>query len=111
MIFEEKSTKKGKRISDRGHREHGARGKSEARSAYVKTTADKNPKQCRNCNCKLGKRWVLGGRCCWVGQRNYLFADGRVEYLKAEDICMARDYLPDANLTFDGIKGIDWPAE
>jgi len=51
------------------------------------------------------------GWWCWVGQRNYLFADGRVEYLKAEDIRMARDYLPDANLTFDGIRGIDWPAE
>jgi prepilin-type N-terminal cleavage/methylation domain-containing protein len=51
------------------------------------------------------------GWWCWVGQRNYLFADGRIEYLKAEDIRMARDYLPDANLTFDGIRGIDWPAE
>ncbi|MHC4624645.1 MAG: type II secretion system protein [Planctomycetota bacterium] len=51
------------------------------------------------------------GWWCWVGKRNYLFADGRIEYLKAEDIRMARDYLPDANLTFDGIRGIDWPAE
>jgi prepilin-type processing-associated H-X9-DG protein len=51
------------------------------------------------------------GWWCWVGRRNYLFADGRVEYIKAEEIRMARDFLPDINLTFDGIEGIDWPAE
>ncbi|MHC4482991.1 MAG: prepilin-type N-terminal cleavage/methylation domain-containing protein [Planctomycetota bacterium] len=51
------------------------------------------------------------GWWCWQGRRNYLFVDGRVSYLKAEEIRPARDWLPDANLTVNGIKGIDWPAQ
>jgi prepilin-type N-terminal cleavage/methylation domain-containing protein/prepilin-type processing-associated H-X9-DG protein len=47
------------------------------------------------------------GWWCWVGRRNYLFADGRVSYLKVKQIRPARDMLPDANLTINGIKGID----
>ncbi len=49
------------------------------------------------------------GWWCWEGRRNYLFADGHVLYLKARQIREARDRYPDANLTFKGIKGIDWP--
>lgn len=49
------------------------------------------------------------GWWCWEGRRNYLFADGHVLYLKAKQIREARDRYPDANLTFKGIKGIDWP--
>ena len=49
------------------------------------------------------------GWWCWEGARVFLFADGRVSYLKAEDIRPARDELPDANLTVRGIKGADWP--
>ena len=49
------------------------------------------------------------GWWCWEGWRNYLFADGRVSYLKADQIRPARDELPDANLTVRGIKGQDWP--
>lgn len=49
------------------------------------------------------------GWWCWDGRRNYLFADGHVLYLKAKEIRQARDGYPDANLTFKGIKGIDWP--
>jgi len=49
------------------------------------------------------------GWWCWEGWRNYLFADGRVSYLKAGQIRPARDGLPDANLTVRGIKGHDWP--
>jgi len=45
----------------------------------------------------------------WYGRRNYLFADGSVSYIKAEDIRQARDMLPDPHLTIDGIKGTDWP--
>ena len=45
----------------------------------------------------------------WEGQRNYLFADGQIRPLKAEDIRPANDDFPDANLTKNGIKGIDWP--
>jgi prepilin-type N-terminal cleavage/methylation domain-containing protein/prepilin-type processing-associated H-X9-DG protein len=45
----------------------------------------------------------------WRGRRNYLFVDGRVDYLDAEQIRPARDHLPDANLTINGIKGVDWP--
>lgn len=49
------------------------------------------------------------GWWCWQGIRNYLFADGQVNYLKVEQIRPARDQLPDANLTIRGIKGRDWP--
>ena len=45
----------------------------------------------------------------WEGRRNYLFADGHIHFLWAEEIRPARDGLPDANLTIRGIKGTDWP--
>ncbi|KKL76384.1 hypothetical protein LCGC14_2045430 [marine sediment metagenome] len=48
-----------------------------------------------------------GGWWCWLGSRNYLFADGRVEDLPAEDVRPARDELPDPNLTIGGITGRD----
>jgi prepilin-type processing-associated H-X9-DG protein len=44
----------------------------------------------------------------WQGARNFLFADGQVAFLHAEQIRPARDGLPDANLTLNGIKGRDW---
>lgn len=44
----------------------------------------------------------------WQGARNFLFADGQVVFLRAEQIRPARDKLPDANLTLNGIKGRDW---
>ncbi len=47
------------------------------------------------------------GWWCWVGRRNYLFADGRVSYLNVDQIRPARDMAPDAHLTIHGIKGID----
>ncbi len=43
----------------------------------------------------------------WQGARNFLFADGHVVFLRAEQILPARDGLPDANLTIHGIKGRD----
>lgn len=43
----------------------------------------------------------------WQGSRNYLFADGQVDYLEAEEILPARDNLPHPNLTINGIRGID----
>ncbi len=43
----------------------------------------------------------------WQGTRNFLFADGQVTLLRAEQILPARDNLPDANLTIRGIKGRD----
>ncbi|MBN1795373.1 MAG: type II secretion system protein [Sedimentisphaerales bacterium] len=49
------------------------------------------------------------GWWCWEGSRNYLFADGSVQYLKAKKIRPARDGNPNPNLTVDGIKGTDWP--
>jgi len=49
-----------------------------------------------------------GGWWCWQGGRNYLFADGRVAFVMAEDIREANDGYPDANLTKGGIKGWDW---
>ncbi len=51
-----------------------------------------------------------GGWWCWQGRRNYLFADGQVSFIRAEEIRRANDGLPDANLTVGGIKGWDWPA-
>jgi len=44
----------------------------------------------------------------WAGRRNYLFADGHVYFLKAEDILPANDGNPNPNLTAGGIAGIDW---
>ena len=49
------------------------------------------------------------GWWCWQGKRNYLFADGQVNFIKAEDIRPANDGWPNPNLTIDGINGIDWP--
>lgn len=51
----------------------------------------------------------FGGWWCWQGSRNYLFADGHVDYIPAEDIRPAQDQYPNPNLTIGGIKGIDWP--
>lgn len=51
------------------------------------------------------------GWWCWQGRRNYLFVDGRVNYLEANEVRSARDGLPDAHLTVHGIKGWDWPAD
>jgi len=45
----------------------------------------------------------------WDGTRNYLFADGQVRLLRANQIRPARNAMPDANLTFKGIKGADYP--
>jgi prepilin-type N-terminal cleavage/methylation domain-containing protein len=44
----------------------------------------------------------------WQGCRNFLFADGQVQFLKATEIRPARDGLPNVNLTIHGIKGIDY---
>jgi prepilin-type N-terminal cleavage/methylation domain-containing protein/prepilin-type processing-associated H-X9-DG protein len=49
----------------------------------------------------------FGGWWCWQGSRNYLFADGSVEYIKATDIAEAMDRYPNPNLTVGGIKGTD----
>jgi prepilin-type N-terminal cleavage/methylation domain-containing protein/prepilin-type processing-associated H-X9-DG protein len=49
------------------------------------------------------------GWWCWQGSRNFLFADGQVRLLRANQIRPARDGLPNANLTIHGIKGVDWP--
>jgi prepilin-type N-terminal cleavage/methylation domain-containing protein/prepilin-type processing-associated H-X9-DG protein len=58
----------------------------------------------------LEKGWYgYGGWWCWDGSRNYLFADGQVNFLKAEDIRQANDDYPNPNLTIHGIRGIDWP--
>jgi len=43
----------------------------------------------------------------WQGTRNFLFADGQVTFLRAEQILPARDGLPHPNLTVHGIKGRD----
>ena|SRR2546425_1029937 len=43
----------------------------------------------------------------WAGARNYLFVDGHVRYLRAQQIHPAGDGLPDVNLTKDGVSGRD----
>jgi prepilin-type N-terminal cleavage/methylation domain-containing protein/prepilin-type processing-associated H-X9-DG protein len=56
------------------------------------------------------KGWYgFGGWWCWEGNRNYLFVDGHVRYLAAEEIRPAQDSWPNPNLTIGGIKGIDCP--
>jgi prepilin-type N-terminal cleavage/methylation domain-containing protein/prepilin-type processing-associated H-X9-DG protein len=47
------------------------------------------------------------GWWCWKGRRNYLFADGSVEFIEATDIAEAMDGYPNPNLTVGGIKGSD----
>ena len=49
------------------------------------------------------------GWWCWQGSRNYLFANGKVRYIKAEDILPANDGFPNPNLTTHGINGLDLP--
>jgi len=44
----------------------------------------------------------------WAGRRNYLFADGQVRFLDANDIRPANDGNPNPNLTLHGIKGKDY---
>jgi len=41
------------------------------------------------------------------GARNYVFVDGHVRYLRAQQIHPAVDGLPDVNLTKDGVSGKD----
>jgi prepilin-type N-terminal cleavage/methylation domain-containing protein/prepilin-type processing-associated H-X9-DG protein len=43
----------------------------------------------------------------WEGARNYVFVDGHVRYLRAQQIHPAADGLPDVNLTKDGVSGKD----
>ncbi|MFI4912524.1 MAG: type II secretion system protein [Sedimentisphaeraceae bacterium JB056] len=43
----------------------------------------------------------------WDGTRNFVLADGHVEFVNASDIKAANDGLPDPNLTKDGVKGSD----
>ncbi len=43
----------------------------------------------------------------WDGARNYLFVDGRVEFVQAAGVFPANSNLPDINLTADGISGKD----
>ena len=43
----------------------------------------------------------------WGGKRLFLFADGHVAYLDAEEILPANDGLPNPNLTIGGIAGFD----
>lgn len=42
------------------------------------------------------------------GKRNFSFADGHTNFIDAEQITQANDGYPDANVTIDGIKGIDY---
>jgi prepilin-type N-terminal cleavage/methylation domain-containing protein/prepilin-type processing-associated H-X9-DG protein len=49
------------------------------------------------------------GWWCWEGKRNYLFADGQVRYIDANNIRPALDGFPNPNFTINGIRGIDWP--
>lgn len=44
----------------------------------------------------------------WQGTRNFLFADGHINFVPAEQIREANDGWPDPNLTVDGYLGIDY---
>lgn len=43
----------------------------------------------------------------WKGIRNFVFADGHVEFLPAKEIRKANDNWPDPNLTVNGFEGVD----
>ena len=47
------------------------------------------------------------GWWCWLGSRNFLFTDGHVLFLDAQDIRPARDGNPNPCLTIHGIRGSD----
>ncbi len=47
----------------------------------------------------------------WAGKRNFLFADGQVRFIDANDIHRANDGNPNPNLTACGIRGTDWQDE
>ncbi len=44
----------------------------------------------------------------WQGARNYLFVDGHVKYVQAQQILSAGNGYPDINLTIAGIGGKDY---
>ncbi|RPJ73477.1 MAG: DUF1559 domain-containing protein, partial [Alphaproteobacteria bacterium] len=54
-------------------------------------------------------KWWRRGWWIWEGKRNYLFADGHIRLIDANDIKPARDGNPNPNVTIHGIEGIDWP--
>ena len=43
----------------------------------------------------------------WKGTRNFIFADGHIEFLPAKKIQPANDNWPDPNLTVNGVAGSD----
>ncbi len=51
---------------------------------------------------------VSAGWWDWQGARNYLFVDGHVKYLQAQQIQTAGNGYPDINLTIGGIDGKDY---
>jgi prepilin-type N-terminal cleavage/methylation domain-containing protein/prepilin-type processing-associated H-X9-DG protein len=51
---------------------------------------------------------VDSGWWIWAGRRNFLFADGQVRFLDANDIRPANDGNPNPNLTLHGLKGKDY---
>ncbi len=66
------------------------------------------------CNKALVAEWLTNhenisvGWWNWQGARNYLFVDGHVKYLRAEQIQAAGNGYPDINLTVGGISGKDY---
>jgi len=89
---------------------------------YGKTSPPSVPQRCWNVAHPSGKiligEWLSNhlpidkddGWWCWQGRRNYLFIDGQVRHLQAEQIRPARDGFPNPNLTVRGIKGLDYPS-
>ncbi len=53
--------------------------------------------------------WYRQGWWSLDGKRNYLFADGHVYFIDANNIRPAHDGSPNPNVTINGIRGIDWP--
>jgi prepilin-type N-terminal cleavage/methylation domain-containing protein/prepilin-type processing-associated H-X9-DG protein len=65
--------------------------------------------ECNHLRIEQEDKWWCKGWWSWNGSRNYLFADGQVSFLKAEQIRKARDGCPNPNMTIHGIKGLDGP--
>lgn len=64
--------------------------------------------ECNHLRIEQDDRWWYWGWWSGNGSRNYLFADGQVKFLKAEQIRKACDGRPNPNMTIHGIKGIDY---
>jgi prepilin-type N-terminal cleavage/methylation domain-containing protein/prepilin-type processing-associated H-X9-DG protein len=84
--------------------------------SYVMETIPQRGRQCVSPSRKIMVGEWYSNHAAWLndpgwfgegGARNYLFADGHVQYLRTDEIEPALDGNPHPNLTIDGIAGFD----